>query len=60
MNAKYCKLIRKMCRERGYPPAAAKRLKQDLIKDGITTPSYEFLKAVLSIVHSSVDIPEKK
>ena len=60
MNAKYCKLIRKMCRERGFVPDAAKKLKKDLISRGITTPSYEFLNAVLSIVHSSVDIPEKK
>lgn len=60
MNAKYCKLIRKLCRQRGYSEAVAKKLKKDLISEGITTPSYEFLTAVLNIVHSSVDISETK
>ena len=60
MNAKYCKLIRKLCKQRGYSSLVAKKLKKDLLSEGITTPSYEFLTTVLNIVHSSVDIPESK
>lgn len=54
MNAKYCKLIRKVVRDEGYPPLVAKRLKADLIRQGITTPTYEFLQQVMRIVEKKL------
>jgi hypothetical protein len=50
MNAKYCKLIRKIVRDWGYSPAIAKALRKDLVKAGVDTPSFEFLVAVMETV----------
>jgi hypothetical protein len=50
MNAKYCKLIRKIVRDWGYSPTIAKALRKDLVKAGVNTPSLEFLLAVMETV----------
>jgi hypothetical protein len=50
MNAKYCKLIRKIVRDWGHSPAIAKALRKDLVKAGVDTPSFEFLIAVMETV----------
>jgi hypothetical protein len=63
MNDKYCKLIRKVVRDWGHSKDIAKALKKDLKRSGITTPSFEFLVAVMETVdkkiQQSVDTSER-
>ena len=56
MNAKYCKLIRRLVRDWGHSDKIAKKLKKDMLKNGITTPSAEFILAVLETVDKKLGI----
>lgn len=50
MNAKYCRLIRQIVKERGYPPLIAKRIKKRLQKFEHTTPDGALINEILDVV----------
>jgi len=54
MNAKYCKLIRKVVRQWGYSDKVAKRIKKTFLRNGIRRPSYETVVELMEIIDSRV------
>lgn len=54
MNAKYCKLIRKVARDWGYSNKMAKRVKKILKRYEISNPSIELLMEVFTIIDTKI------
>lgn len=49
MNAKHCRMIRQIVKERGYSPMVAKRIKKQLQKFGETTPDRALINEILDV-----------